>query len=461
MTKTEEDEEATTRTSSSSSSSSSSTKSSSQAVSTFKKRFLTLREKLETVKERASEEMNKRKESMNKMQQRRKKKNEEERGAYPALPKVIRVEKDAPNSSSSSSSSGAMASFPEIWRARRENLENCLRRDFVAREKLREIVADGFVPDQPASVRYDVWSYLLRVVPEEKKERELERRKKRETYEQFAEELASCVRTPDVSLELTYKYENLKSPTKSRATRVAVELKVKRVKEEDKEILEQIERDVERLHPSLHFFNDEIESIPKRKDMTEALFVFAKLNPGLCYVQGMHELLAPLYFVCFNHPDKNGVAKDAKSDSFWMFVELISELRDAYCKELDKTDQGINHLLSEHDSLLRKRCPAIAAKLIDELNVKPQFYAFRWCVLMFAGEFDFPSVLRTFDFLVSWPRGKRDALLRLCSAMVCNVEKELLDENCDFAVAMRTLQNYPACDVNRIIKIACGFPYLA
>ena len=452
-----EDEEATTERTLSSSSSSSSSKSSSSdessrsrvVVSTFK-RFL--REKLETVKERASEEMNKRKESMNKMQRRRKKKNEkEERGAYPELPKVIRVEKDAPNSSS----------FPEIWRARRENLENCLRRDFVAREKLREIVADGFVPDQPASVRYDVWSYLLRVVPEEKKERELERRKKRETYEQFAEELASCVRTPDVNLELTYKYEKLKSPTKSRATRVAVELKVKRVKEEDKEILEQIERDVERLHPSLHFFNDEIESIPKRKDMTEALFVFAKLNPGLCYVQGMHELLAPLYFVCFNHPDKNGVAKDAKSDSFWMFVELISELRDAYCKELDKTDQGINHLLSEHDSLLRKRCPAIATKLIDELNVKPQFYAFRWCVLMFAGEFDFPSVLRTFDFLVSWPRGKRDALLRLCSAMVCNVEKELLDENCDFAVAMRTLQNYPACDVNRIIKIACGFPYLA
>ena len=59
-------------------------------------------------------------------------------------------------------------------------------------------------------------------------------------------------------------------------------------------------------------------------------------------------------------------------------------------------------------------------------------------------EFDFPSILRMFDFLVSWPRGKRDALLRLCSAMVCNVERELMDEHCDFAVAMRTLQNYPA-----------------
>ena len=180
-------------------------------------------------------------------------------------------------------------------------MENCLQGECVKREKLREIVADGFVPDQPSSVRYDVWSYLLRVVPEARRERELERRKKRETYEAFAEELASCVRTPDVSVEMTYKYEDIKSPTKSRATRVAVELKVKQVNEEDKDILEQIERDVERLHPSLHFFNDEIEAAPKRKDMTEALFVFAKLNPGLRYVQGMHELLAPLYFVCFNH----------------------------------------------------------------------------------------------------------------------------------------------------------------
>lgn len=416
----------------------------------FFERFLKLsllREKLEQAKEKAER----------KRRQRRGGKEKED--SLCPLPNVIRVESGAGASSTSSSSSSS--SLPEIWRARRQNLENCLRGEFVSREKLREIVADGFVPDQPSSVRYDVWSYLLRVVPEERRERELERRKKRETYEAFAEELASCVRTPDVSVEMTYKYEDIKSPTKSRATRVAVELKVKQVNEEDKDILEQIERDVERLHPSLHFFNDEIEAVPKRKDMTEALFVFAKLNPGLRYVQGMHELFAPLYFVCFNHPDKNGIAKDAKSDSFWMFVELISELRDAYCKELDKTDQGINHLLSEHDNLLRNRCPAVATKMIDELNVKPQFYAFRWCVLMFAGEFDFPSVLRTFDFLVAWPRGKRDALLRLCSAMVCNVQKELLDDNCDFAVAMRTLQNYPACDVNKIIKIACAFPYLA
>jgi len=349
---------------------------------------------------------------------------------------------------------GSASTVERIWQTRRENLEKCLRQQVCSRTKLREIVADGFVPDQPLSVRYEVWSLLLGVVPENKKERAKEREKKRKIYEEYAFEFAKFLRTPDVSVEVLYRNEQT----------VSVKLKVKeKMKREDKDldVLEQIERDVERLHPSLHFFNDEGENIDKKRlDMTEALFIFAKTNKGYSYVQGMHELLAPLYFVCYNHPNEL-IARDCKSDSFWMFVELISELRDAYCKELDRTDQGINHLLSEHDSLLRKRCPLVAAKLIDELNVKPQFYAFRWCVLMFAGEFDFPSVLRTFDFLVSWPRGKRDALLRMMSAMVHStiISDKIMDEETDFAIAMKTLQNYPSCDVNQIIKIACSFPF--
>lgn len=32
--------------------------------------------------------------------------------------------------------------------------------------------------------------------------------------------------------------------------------------------------------------------------MCRALFIFAKLNPGLTYVQGMNELYAPLYYLC-------------------------------------------------------------------------------------------------------------------------------------------------------------------
>ena len=37
--------------------------------------------------------------------------------------------------------------------------------------------------------------------------------------------------------------------------------------------------------------------------MRNILIVFAKLNPGIRYVQGMNELLAPLFYVFRNDPD--------------------------------------------------------------------------------------------------------------------------------------------------------------
>ena len=39
--------------------------------------------------------------------------------------------------------------------------------------------------------------------------------------------------------------------------------------------------------------------------MRHILIVFAKLNPGIRYVQGMNEVLAPLFYVFRNDPDEN------------------------------------------------------------------------------------------------------------------------------------------------------------
>lgn len=35
----------------------------------------------------------------------------------------------------------------------------------------------------------------------------------------------------------------------------------------------------------------------KQEALKRILFIFAKLNPGIRYVQGMNEVLAPLYYV--------------------------------------------------------------------------------------------------------------------------------------------------------------------
>jgi hypothetical protein len=54
--------------------------------------------------------------------------------------------------------------------------------------------------------------------------------------------------------------------------------------------------------------------------------MYAKLNPGLRYIQGMNELLAPLYHAFRSDPDRTS-ARYAEADAFYCFVDLISEFR--------------------------------------------------------------------------------------------------------------------------------------
>ena len=54
-----------------------------------------------------------------------------------------------------------------------------------------------------------------------------------------------------------------------------------------------IKQDVDRTIPEVAFFqSDKIRSL-----MCNVLFIHAKIDPALCYKQGMHEILAPLIFV--------------------------------------------------------------------------------------------------------------------------------------------------------------------
>ena len=61
----------------------------------------------------------------------------------------------------------------------------------------------------------------------------------------------------------------------------------------DLEMRNQVDRDLERTFPELNFFAKR----PNIEAMRRILVTFARLNRGLGYIQGMHELLAPLWYV--------------------------------------------------------------------------------------------------------------------------------------------------------------------
>ena len=63
--------------------------------------------------------------------------------------------------------------------------------------------------------------------------------------------------------------------------------------------------------------------------MTRILFIFAKLNPKAVYVQGMNEILAPIFYLVNSH-HKEAVQEAA---CFFMFNNVMSDLVDIHIKD--------------------------------------------------------------------------------------------------------------------------------
>ena len=76
--------------------------------------------------------------------------------------------------------------------------------------------------------------------------------------------------------------------------------------------------------------------------LSRILFIYAKLNPGIKYTQGMNEVLAILYFCFQGIEDPEYIVKDhIESDLFVAFSNLMTDIRDCFLRELDAEPTGI------------------------------------------------------------------------------------------------------------------------
>ncbi|XP_011017761.1 PREDICTED: TBC1 domain family member 13-like isoform X2 [Populus euphratica] len=175
------------------------------------------------------------------------------------------------------------------------------------------------------------------------------------------------------------------------------------------EIAEQIDRDLLRTHPDMKFFSGESS--------------FSK---------------------------KNRV--NAEADSFSCFVRLLSDSVDHFCQQLDNSPVGILSALSRLAELLKENDEELWRHLEFTTKVKPQFYAFRWITLLLTQEFNFQSILRIWDSLLSNPFGIQDMLLRICCAMLLCTKSRLLSG--DFAANLRLLQHYPDINIEHLLRVA-------
>ncbi|KAI3511535.1 hypothetical protein L1887_18690 [Cichorium endivia] len=362
----------------------------------------------------------------------------------------------------SSDSSGNDISSPVEDVSRQAQLSQELSRKIINMVELKRLASLG-IPDG-AGTRSTVWKLLLSYLPSDKGLWSSELAKKRSQYKHFKEDL---LKNPT---EVTRKLEESTSSQNGEKTKEGKGLLSRSEIPEDEhplslgktsvwnqffqdtEIIEQIDRDVKRTHPDMHFFSGDTDSAKANQDaLKNILIIYAKLNPGIRYVQGMNEILAPLFYVFKNDPNEDFVV-NAEADTFFCFVELLSGFRDNFCKQLDNSVVGIRSTISKMSQLLKEHDEELWRHLEHTTKVNPQFYAFRWITLLLTQEFNFADILHIWDTLLSDPEGPQETLLRVCCAMLILVRRRLLAG--DFTANLKLLQSYPSTNISHLLYVA-------
>ena len=151
----------------------------------------------------------------------------------------------------------------------------------------------------------------------------------------------------------------------------------------------------------------------------------------------MNEVLAVLYYCFWKFGNEAIISTEyLESDVFFCFSSLMSEMKDGFLRDLDRESNGIDGKCRAVLAVLRIVDPDVYEKLEDE-NVKPQFYALRWLMLLMCQEFDMANCVRFWDTLFA-DKYRFEYLNYVCVAVIQEVREEIL--NGDFACCMENLQ---------------------
>ncbi|XP_022761891.1 TBC1 domain family member 13-like isoform X2 [Durio zibethinus] len=348
------------------------------------------------------------------------------------------VNRNSNNNSNDNDQNGGSSPVSPDDISRQAQLLAELSKKVVNMRELRRIASQG-IPDG-AGIRSTVWKLLLGYLPPDRGQWLCELPKKRSQYRHFKEELLMNPSEITRRLEKSMGCDKDESKPESRGMLSRSQIthgehplslgksSIWNQFFQDSEIIEQIDRDVKRTHPDMHFFSGDSQLAKSNQDaLRNILIVFAKLNPGIRYVQGMNEILAPLFYVFRNDPDEE-------------------------MAQLDNSNVGIRSTITRLSQLLKEHDEELWRHLEVTTKVNPQFYAFRWITLLLTQEFNFADSLHIWDTLLSDPEGPLETLLRVCCAMLILVRRRLLAG--DFTSNLKLLQSYPSTNISHLLYVA-------
>jgi len=145
-----------------------------------------------------------------------------------------------------------------------------------------------------------------------------------------------------------------------------------------------IEKDVLRTDRHIPFYSEEVET-HHLKSLHDILLTYCFLNYDLGYVQGMNELLSPIFYVI-----------EDEATAFWCFHGLMQSFESNFHRD----QNGMHTQLLQLSRVLQTLDPELHAFLAkkDCLNM---FFCFRWILIHFKREFSFEQILRLWEVMWS------------------------------------------------------------
>ncbi|GHJ87450.1 hypothetical protein NliqN6_3852 [Naganishia liquefaciens] len=123
---------------------------------------------------------------------------------------------------------------------------------------------------------------------------------------------------------------------------------------------------------------------PHTAALRTILMTYHQYSPTLGYVQGMSDLLSPIYVVF----------EADEASSFWAFVGWMKVMEVNFLRD----QSGMKHKLGTLQKLISAMDPQLYRKL-ERTHSTSLFMCFRWLLIAFKREFKFDDVIRLWDVL--------------------------------------------------------------
>ena len=348
------------------------------------------------------------------------------------------------------------------------NFTTCILEALMSLDKERIIeLSEKGLPDDLPEIRSLIWKINLGYLPLEPQKWGTFLISKRTAYKKY--------RT-FVFQKLEKELESLKGYDK-----MSEEEKKEMEKKTHKLILEEICKDTNRTHTEMNFFVKPIDNkntftekellklVENKRNCTlknindtykinivlthadvlsRILFIYSKFEPEVSYVQGMNEILAPIYYCfSFDRINESQPIDDIEADSFWCFFNLMNVFRELFDKNEDKKEHGILAKATRLKMMLK----VVDKNLFEYLN-KIGFdftiITFRWISLLFSQDFLMVDILRIWDFILCSDNKYHNCYYFSLSIIL--MKKDIIMKSQIYAI-YENFQNLKDLDIENII----------